>query len=322
MNTLLMSCTLINQRVFGIRLFEHPTDIERLAPFFYICPDSPIAEEVIKKISAHDDISKPIHEEVIKETLIASASVDDKVVAQAKQKPTQEEVIKESSVSVGDKAQAQAQAQAQAKPNPKPNPKTSIKARRLPADTLFWNIYIAIYGWGEYTMIGTKYANVEWTEKNNIRMAFMTTPKTLQSTNHKVTLGNIQEMMSEYMTGGKTTLLGLIGYSVYYKMPIYLLDNTKKTYLRFLPTTAEKPPCVLFKNGGIYELYEGGERDDVETLCGNYVCLESYHRPLRAISTYKRGELDTLANFAGITVVDKTKDQLYRDLSEWYVWKI
>lgn len=286
MNTLLMSCTLINQRVFGIRLFEHPTDIERLAPFFYICPDSSIVGE---------SVDKPIPEEVIKESLVDNANANP------------EEVIKEP---LADKVLSL----------PKPKTKTGVKARRLPADTLFWNIYIAIYGYGEYTMIGTKYANVEWTEKNNIRLAFMTTPKTLQTTNHKVTLGNIQEMMSEYMTGGKTTLLGLIGYSVYYKMPIYLLDNTKKTYLRFLPTTVEKPPCVLFKNGGIYELYEGEET--VETLCVNYVCLESYQRPLRAISTYKRGELDTLANFAGITLVDKTKDQLYRDLSEWYVWKI
>jgi len=304
-----MSCTLINQRVFGIRLFEHPTDIERLAPFFYICPKSTIAGEVISP-----SVDKPIPKEVIKEPF--AVVVDDKAIDLAEQsvdKPIPKEVIKEPFV---DKVLPP--------PMPMPKPKTKsgvgVKGRRLPADTLFWNIYIAIYGWGEYTMIGTKYANVEWTEKNNIRLAFMTTPKTLQSTNHKVTLGNIQEMMSEYMTGGKTTLLGLIGYSVYYKMPIYLLDNTKKTYLRFLPTTVEKPPCILFKNGGIYELHEGGEREEVETLCANYVCLESYQRPLRAISTYKRGELDTLANLAGITVVDKTKDQLYRELSEWYVW--
>jgi hypothetical protein len=167
-------------------------------------------------------------------------------------------------------------------------------------------------------MIGTKFANRELEEKNNIRLAFKTTPKALQTTNQKVTLGNIQEMMSEYMTGGKTTLLGVIGLVVFYKVPIYLFDDVKKIYLAYIPQNVDKDPCILRKVGRTYELYDGV--DTLDKLCENSFSLESYQRPLRAISTYKRAELDNIARSNGIDVCDKSKDEVYRTLSERLVW--
>lgn len=191
------------------------------------------------------------------------------------------------------------------------------KSRWLPPDTLFWNIFIAVHGESEFLQIGTKYANREWEEKNLIRKEIAKNPKAAQTTNHKITLKNVQEMMSEYMTGiCVTSLLGLVGFSVYYKVPIHLVDPVKKTHLSFLPMNTEREPCFLIKTEGRYELSsEPVSLDDSFNL-------ESYTRPLRAISSYKRVELEDIRSRLRVDVSsDLPKEGLYRALSEHLVWK-
>ena len=187
---------------------------------------------------------------------------------------------------------------------------------RLPPDTLFWNLFIAVYGESEFLQIGSKFANREWEEKNQIRQEIAKNPKAVQTTNHKVTLKNVQEMMSEYMTGvSATSLLGVIGFSVYYKINIHLVDPVKKTHLSFLPTNTDKEPCFLILRHGKYAL--SSEPVPLDDSFG----LESYTRPLRAISTYKRTELEDIRHRFQIDVSDSSKEALYRALSEHLVWK-
>jgi len=276
-----MTYTFLNQRIFGIKLFENPTDLERLTPFFY------------KGEQPADEI-KPI--------LVVESPVEEKI----------KKIVEETKFVATEQK--------------KPPRKHSI---RLPKDTLFWNVFISVHGLTEYKLIGSKYDNREWEEKNKIRSTYMTKPKELQTTNQKITLGSAKEMLSEYMTGGKTTLLGLIGMSVYYKITIYLFDDVKKTYLSFVPQSTDHPACILFKTSndksvdrsfGGYELYSGEKT--LETLCEESFGLESYQKPLRAISTYKRAELNTLAENNGIPFHDKSKDEVYRALSQHLVWLI
>ena len=191
------------------------------------------------------------------------------------------------------------------------------KSRWLPPDTLFWNLFIAVHGESDFLQIGTKYANREWEEKNLIRQELSKNPKQVQTTNHKITLKNVQEMMSEYMTGVcVTSLLGLVGFSVYYKIPIHLVDPVKKTHLSFLPTNTDREACFLIKTEGRYEL--SSEPVSLEDSFG----LESYTRPLRAISSYKRAELEGIRTRFRVDVSgDLSKDALYRALSEHLVWK-
>jgi len=275
-----MTYTFLNQRIFGIKLFEHPTDIERLTPFFY---------------KGEPDIAaQPSFYEL-------PVVVENKPVVEDKPKLTIQQ----------------------------PPKKERNQSLYIPKDNLFWNVFISVHGLTEYKLIGSKYANREWEEKNKIRTAYMTKPKELQTTNQKITLGSAKEMMSEYMTGGKTTLLGLIGMAVYYKVAIYLFDDVKKIYLSFVLQSTEQEACILFKTShdksvdrsfGSYELYSGDK--SLETLCEESFGLESYQKPLRAISTYKRAELNTLAEKYGISFHDKSKDDVYRALSQHLVWLV
>jgi hypothetical protein len=188
-----------------------------------------------------------------------------------------------------------------------------------PQDSLFWCIFVSVYGDMEYKMIGTKFANREWEEKNKIRAAISTKEgtKMAKSTNQKITLGNVQEMMSEYMTNQtRTTLLGVIGCAVYYKMEIVLVNEENGTHISFCPECIDLPKCIIYKtNKGRYKLYLGA--DVPEKSFG----LESYSKPLRAISTYKRQELEEIAERFNVSICGKKKDELYRVLTEKLVWR-
>ena len=270
----------LNQLFFGIRPI---TSITKLSPFFY--GGVPLGPISILPIECQKDYYLKASPSVE-----ATPSVNPSVEALPLPLPSVQTIEK-----------------------PKPKP----KSRWLPPDTLFWNIFIAVHGETEFLQIGTKYANREWEEKNLIRQELSKNPKQVQTTNHKITLKNVQEMMSEYMTGVcVTSLLGLVGFSVYYKIPIHLVDPVKKTHLSFLPTNTDREACFLIKTEGRYEL--SSEPVSLEDSFG----LESYTRPLRAISSYKRAELEGIRTRFRVDVSgDLSKDALYRALSEHLVWK-
>jgi hypothetical protein len=192
-------------------------------------------------------------------------------------------------------------------------------------DTLFWCIFTAVYGESEYLMVGSKYANRELEEKSKMIAEFKKSSVELRSTNHKMTLGSIQEMMSEYMTNqADTTFLGLVGSAVYYKLRITLVDDSKKTYINVIPTNFVKS-CILYKNNHIkgytkYRLFMDDTDERLETLKKEYFCLEGYSKPLRAISSYKRQELDDIATRFGLDNKMK-KEEVYNRIMETIVWR-
>jgi len=183
-------------------------------------------------------------------------------------------------------------------------------------DTIFWCIYTAVFGLSEYMLIGRKYANREWEEKNAAIIAFKKCSKELRTTNHRITLGNIEEMMSEYMTNqSNITLLGLVGLSVYYKIQIYLIDSVKKTHLVYTPENYSNT-CYIYKHPKIKDKYR---LSLIENDVTDSFCLVSFTRPLRSISSYKLSELEKIAKRFGINELQK-KSELYKEITEHIVW--
>ena len=275
-----MTYTILNQYVFGIRLFENPADISDLSEFFYVPTQN--------SESCHKESFVPASP-IPEVPIIPVIPVDTPPPQIIPVKPIE---------------------------TTKP-PRREKKPLPMPEDTLFWNVFIAVYGESEFRLIGNKFTNREWEEKAKIRQAFVDKPKELQTTNHKITLGNIKEMMSEYMTG-KTTILGIVGLAVYYKIPVILVDDVKKTHLDFIPQNTEHEPCILYKTRLGFRLADSDTSIDSirETMFG----LEGYTRPLRAISSYKRSELDAIGEKCGLNLYDKSKDEVYKALSEHLVW--
>jgi hypothetical protein len=262
------SYTILNQKFHGIRLFDSPTDIYELVPFFYeekemtIC-DTPTTE-ILPIILCHT-------EPVCKVEPPAQINTPKKKWFDPHQR-----------------------------------------------DTLFWCVFTAVFGVSEYMLISTKYANREWEEKQGAIVAFQKSSTALRATNHKITLGKVQEIMSEYMTNQSAiTLLGLVGLSVHYKIQIYLVDSIKKTHLVYTPESFVET-CYIYR----HETLKGKYRLSLEEVSlDDSFCLESFVRPLRAVSTYKMGELEELAKRFGVDSSGKQKkEELYRKISEYAVW--
>jgi len=193
-------------------------------------------------------------------------------------------------------------------------------------DSIFWCVFMYIYGYSEYIMVGSRYGNRELEEKQKMISHFKENPKALKTTNHKITNGNIQEIHSEYLSvQNETTLLGVIGLAVFYNVRILLVDTLKKTYFDYHTIDTTKI-CVLFKNTGIrgqvkYTFDMSMTDEKIQTIQETMLCLEHYTKPLRAISTYSVSELEEISKKLGLydEILNKKikKQELYNKISEY-----
>jgi hypothetical protein len=273
--------------------FDNPNKIETLSSYFYDINKIPYIQiEPMKDIIT---TSLNIKEEVKKEENInvnVKEEVKKEIVKQKVNKPKQDNNIFE--------------------------PKQK--------DTIFWCVFIYIYGYGEYSMIGSKYGNRELEEKQKMISYFKENPKSLKTTNHKITNGNIQEIHSEYLSvQNETTLLGVIGLAVFYNVRILLVDTSKKIYFDYHTNETTKT-CVLLKNTGIrgqskYTFDMSMTNEKIQTIQQTMLCLEHYTKPLRAISTYSLSELQEIGKKIGL--YDETsnkkvkKQELYNEITEY-----
>jgi len=191
-------------------------------------------------------------------------------------------------------------------------------------DTIFWCIYIFIHGLDEYHQIGHSYGNKILEEKQKIIDFIQKTPKILKSSNVKITNNAIKEILSEFMVDKMTSFDGLVALSVYYKTPIYLINDEKKTYLKFLPEIDyhKNKPCCLYLHKSErgypkYKLYTTETNPSFE----NFLCLESHLKPLKSACYYKMEDLQVIMDKIGFRPEKKMKKmELYEKLTELCCW--
>jgi hypothetical protein len=215
----------------------------------------------------------------------------------------------------------------------KPASKTSSEwFEPVQSDSLFWCVYTFVNGYSDYLMIGSKYANHEIVEKQKFFAFFKKCPKILKTTNCKITNQQTEEILSEMLSmNDQTSFLGIIALVVYYKINILLVHDTKKMYLSFrlMEDDNEQPhtqkTCVLYKHPKSNKRYKmkmyEEDAETISTIKNTMLCLESYMKPLRAISTYKITELEEIAEKLGIEVSKMKKQELYAKIQEYCVWQ-
>lgn len=206
-----------------------------------------------------------------------------------------------------------------------------------PNDTLFWCIFYATQGAGEYSQIGSRYGNREILEKEQIVKKYgdrgtslmQTNYKIFKQTNFKITNAQAQEILAEFMVNsGNTTLLGLIGLVVHHNLRIYILDTTKKVYLKFFADNSEEDIIVLERTGSNkkytkYQLRLNTIPNDIKEIEENMLCLEHFLKPLKAVSNYTIVELKDLADKMGLKFPEDKKmkkNEIYEKLTEHCQW--
>jgi hypothetical protein len=292
----------LNQIFYATNKFDIPSTINTLESFFYDISSLPVNPPILEERQEKEIQTQE------KERQTQAKEKEKEIQAKEKEKETQAKE-KEKETQAKEK-----EIQTQEKKNifePKPS------------DSIFWCIFVAIHGYSEYIMIGTRYGNRELEEKQKMITFFKQQPKLLKSTNHKITLDNIQEIYSEYLSfQNETSLLGVIGLSVFYNMRILLVDTSKKIYMDFHSEQPTKT-CILIKNKGIRGKTKYAYDMDMteEYVEKTMLCLHHYTKPLQAISTYKSSDLESIGKLLGIYTEQPNKkvkkQELYQQILEY-----
>lgn len=199
------------------------------------------------------------------------------------------------------------------------------------SDTLFWCIFYEIYGEKEYLQIDNRYANRESEEKQNIIQYFRNKDiKMLKNSNQKITNGEVQEIMSEFMClQNKTSLLGLIGLVVYYKRTIYLVHSLKNIFIKFGQDEDDDPIILEYmynddnKYKCKYKLFimnKEEKKDYIKDLQINKYEFHQYNKCLTGLSTYKTDDLKSILHKLNIDSCGKKKNEMYQDILKYCVW--
>ena len=204
----------------------------------------------------------------------------------------------------------------------------SIWFEPLQQDTLFWCVFYHCFP-DEYEMIHNRFGNRELEEKQKIMEFFRKDLKALKTSNYKVTNGMMQEILSEMLLDTKkTSFIGIIALSIFYKKRIYLIDDVKNIYLIFDTSALGNGDLVesiyIYKNtqsnyNGKYRL---NTSDVIPDLSG-MLCLHHYTKSLQSIGAYKTPELEEIASKLGIDLSsDKKlkKNDIYEKLVECTVF--
>ena len=191
-------------------------------------------------------------------------------------------------------------------------------------DTLFWCIYVAVHGHHDYMEIDRNYGVKELEIKKQIADSLQKDASKIKNTNVKVTKVAIQEILSDLLTTQKeTNHMCLLAMIAHYNINVILVDPVDRFYLEY--TSNAESTFVLYKDtfGKYGMILESVPNDWLSEFRTNKIRLESYLKPLRAVSTYKTDELDVLMKRIG--GFDETKKykkpELYDLISESIRWK-
>ena len=185
-------------------------------------------------------------------------------------------------------------------------------------DTLFWSIYIGVYGYPEYKHIKTNYACALLNEKKKIAqyLNLSENQKKMKTSAYKISKGGVQEIQSDCHTQTSTTNFPVVlAMSFFYEKNVWIIDETNRVYLKFHGKpeedhdgdgayTTTKIPCMI-----IYKTPAKSPRYTVETcptqsmaeeIAKKMICLDHYDLPIKSASNYKMEDLEYMANVLGI----------------------
>jgi len=191
-------------------------------------------------------------------------------------------------------------------------------------DTLFWSVFISVNGFVDYHQIGHLYGKRILEEKMKIANWIREKPKILKTSNYKFTNESIQETISEFMVDQTTSFKGLAALALYYKRSIYLLDEKRKIYLKFLSEDSSEPIYIYYhdfmRGSHKYKILTEDKEVDASFI-NDWFCLENVLKPLKAIGNYKVEELIVIANKLGVEVpVKSKKSEVYELIVKQCSW--
>lgn len=190
-------------------------------------------------------------------------------------------------------------------------------------DSLFWSVYIVVYGYSDYLQVSRNYG-VRQAEVNGNALNFLQkNPSLFKETNRKVTKVCIQEILSELSTINKTTSMdALLGLCVFFKINIYIIDKETNGLLKII-TNNEKTYLIHRERKRNYSVcMDELSEEKMKELEENNIVLDSCIRPLKTISNYKVEQLVDMATQLELydTTCKYKKNELYNIITSKLKW--
>ena len=211
-------------------------------------------------------------------------------------------------------------------PAPEPAPESAayiVSPRR--GDQLFWCIFAAALGEAELLVGGTT-ANREIDEKQKVVESLRKCPKSLKASSAKTSLVATREIMSDLMTGARTTPDSAVAVCAHYGVRVLIVSDRSRAYLDVDPDPSSgntDAHIVRLSADGAYSV----EIDPPAARCADVraagVRAESLARPLRGAASYTLAELTELATRVGAypaTATKPKKADIYAALAEACAW--
>jgi hypothetical protein len=177
-------------------------------------------------------------------------------------------------------------------------------------DELFWLVFVAIYGETEYYRNKYNYGKVEIQEKQKIAEKILD-PEFGKKMKWKWTKIQRIEMISDLTNRPQMPIAIMNALAAYYECTFILVDPVKKVYLNYGSSIAaeeKEKTYIIYVSSKIgsgkvkkeYKLDMQPSLDTLQKIQDEMFALEHYERPLKAISNYKKIELDVLATKIGV----------------------
>jgi len=194
-------------------------------------------------------------------------------------------------------------------------------------DTLFWCIFIAHHGYGEYVEVDRNYGVREMKTKKQIGEFVAKHPDAFKTTNIKITKVAMQEIRSECLTSSKETSMNcLLAMCVCYQFNVLLVESSDRFFLEYCANTDEETLWYLLKRdtfGKYSVLVEPMHKPAVEEWKQTRFPLQHHMKPIKSIGAYKVEELEELAKRIGVLdgSQKRKKAEIYEavsDVMKWY----
>ena len=197
---------------------------------------------------------------------------------------------------------------------------TQLDTVRQCEDPLFWSIYLAVNTMAEYQRAWNT-TNVEMEEKTKIAEKFHKCQNEMKAHMHakitKVMCGRISEQL---LVKPKVSVVELPALCYYYNVDLYLVNTENHTYICYTKNNPEKE-IVLYKKGNKYFIDTAESYQSIENIKQEYVHVMD-SKPFKAMSNYKMGDLEEIANKTGFIATESLlKKKLYDNLMVHCMWK-
>lgn len=177
-------------------------------------------------------------------------------------------------------------------------------------DPLFWLLFIGYNGVDEFNRVHYNCGKLMVTEKQKVVDIVSSIPhkqfQTITGSGTMYTKIRIKELMSMVQTSKYTTMDMMHLFAVFYKTPIFIVDETLNTFCVYDykgdVDTNDNPPIILYIHFTIKNLpCFTVDTNAIDTIRSgkfdtDYIQIQSYNTPLDSISKYNKGELVKIYN--------------------------